>query len=317
MRFAQYAARTWGSHLEELIYTPFGKGQIKNGQNYVYGGAVAKGHYDHVHIADTSPTGGGGAAGGISGGIGGMGEKISLKGKRSRLGGAPGAMSSKAMAAIAAGLEGKINARIGSDGGSVMDALPGGAGGLRNAKGGLLSFAQVARLAESVGLPGVTFAQIAHGESGYNPRAVGHDSGGTLGLGLWQITTGFNDDVIKRFGGRDAMFDPRTNALAAKAIYDRAGIGAWYGTRYMTGTDLHFQGDGDGWARPASGGGGGPTTINVQGGSGSRNVTVSPNISIRGAGASEQRISMIVARHIEALAAQVLAELGEDAMVTM
>jgi hypothetical protein len=43
-----------------------------------------------------------------------------------------------------------------------------------------------------------------------------------------------------RWPERDAQ--RATNALAAKAIYDRAGIGAWYGTRYMTAPNLHYQG---------------------------------------------------------------------------
>jgi hypothetical protein len=123
------------------------------------------------------------------------------------------------------------------------------------AKGGRLSADDVARLAESVGLPGVTFAQIAKGESGYNPRAVGHDPGGTEGLGLWQITTKYNDDIIKRFGGREAMFNPRKNALAAKAIYDRQGIKAWYGTKYLTGRNLHYKGTGGSTTSAKSGGG--------------------------------------------------------------
>jgi hypothetical protein len=73
------------------------------------------------------------------------------------------------------------------------------------------AFDAVARLAESVGLPGVTFAQIAHGESGYNPHAIGHDPGGTMGL--WQITTKYNDDIIAKYGGRQAMFSARTLSL--------------------------------------------------------------------------------------------------------
>ncbi len=111
-----------------------------------------------------------------------------------------------------------------------------------------LTHQQVAALAESVGLPGETFAQIAKGESGYQVGAVGNDPGGTPGYGLWQITTHWNDDIIKRFGGREKLLtDPVANAKAAKAIYDRQGIKAWYGTRYMTGTNLHYKGDTSAW----------------------------------------------------------------------
>jgi cell wall-associated NlpC family hydrolase len=120
---------------------------------------------------------------------------------------------------------------------------------------------QAAALAESVGLPGRAFGQLARGESTLRVNAVGHDPGGTLGLGLWQITTGFNDDIIARYGGREAMFIPSVNAMAAKAIYDRQGIGAWYGTGYLTDPQAHFTGP----IPPATEGGPGgrPNTQNV------------------------------------------------------
>ena len=88
---------------------------------------------------------------------------------------------------------------------------------------------ELASLAHAAGMksPGL-MAQIANGESSGNPRAVGNDPGGTTGLGLWQITTGYNDDVIAQFGGQDAMFNPLKNAQAAKVILDRQGVGAWY-----------------------------------------------------------------------------------------
>lgn len=88
---------------------------------------------------------------------------------------------------------------------------------------------ELATLANLVGManPG-RMAQIAQGESGGNPSAVGHDPGGTEGLGLWQITTGFNDDLIRRYGGRSAMFNPLNNAKAAQEILERQGMGAWY-----------------------------------------------------------------------------------------
>jgi hypothetical protein len=80
LRFAQYAAETWGSQLEELIHTPLGYG-VKNGAR-VPPYATAD-HYDHVHIADTDPaapgdksgppTNGGAGAGPSPGGFGGGG----------------------------------------------------------------------------------------------------------------------------------------------------------------------------------------------------------------------------------------------------
>lgn len=73
-----------------------------------------------------------------------------------------------------------------------------------------------------------------HGESGGDPRAVGHDPGGTTGLGLLQITTGFNDHIIRRYGGRSGMFKPLRNFLAARDVFlerERmgvSGISGWY-----------------------------------------------------------------------------------------
>lgn len=108
--------------------------------------------------------------------------------------------------------------------------------------GPTLPFNVVAALAEAAGMPGVTFAQIAKGESGLRPGATGIDPGGTKGLGLWMITTGYNDALIRKYGGWRNMLNPVINAKAAKEIYDSQGIGAWYGTGFMTGTNLHYKG---------------------------------------------------------------------------
>lgn len=93
----------------------------------------------------------------------------------------------------------------------------------------------VARIARWAGLPGRTFGQVAHGESNFYPGVFGIDPGGTEGLGLWQITTGFNDARIRKWGGRKQMFNPLKNAKAAKEIYDEQGLGAWYGLDFVTG----------------------------------------------------------------------------------
>jgi hypothetical protein len=129
-----------------------------------------------------------------------------------------------------------------------------GLGSLRNGPKAPMSRNAVAALAESVGLPGITFADVARGESGYDPDNVGHDPGGTTGLGLWQITTGYNDDIIAKHGGVQAMFDPHTNALAALDIWRRQGKAAWNGTRYVTGWNLHYKGGSGGSSAGAGGG---------------------------------------------------------------
>jgi hypothetical protein len=244
LSYAKYEASTHGSGLDELIHTPLGFG-IKNGKQVplsFWGSAINAQHHDHVHVGDRTPDAGGGGIGGLGGALGGGGfglpPSLNLDAPTSGVQGAAGAVANAAMAAMTKGLEDKINGAIG-----------GGAGGLglTPGKGGALSFEQVAKLAESVGLPGVTFAQIAKGESGFNPSAIGHDPGGTRGLGLWQITTKYNDDIIKMLGGEQAMLNPQINAQAAKMIYDRQGIKAWYGTKYLTDPNAHFTGDGIGW----------------------------------------------------------------------
>lgn len=105
-----------------------------------------------------------------------------------------------------------------------------------------LPFNIVAALAESAGLPGITFAQIAQGESNLRPGATGVDPGGTKGFGLWMITNGYNDELIARLGGEREMLNPVTNARAAKSIFDSAGYGAWYGTQFVTAYDKHYEG---------------------------------------------------------------------------
>jgi Transglycosylase SLT domain/Peptidase M15 len=86
--------------------------------------------------------------------------------------------------------------------------------------------ATLAHIAE-MSSPGF-MAQLAQGESSGNAHAVGDDEGGTEGLGLWQITTGYNDALIAKYGGRSAMFDPLLNARAAAEVLASQGTGAWY-----------------------------------------------------------------------------------------
>ena len=102
--------------------------------------------------------------------------------------------------------------------------------------GVVLSENQIMELARKAGLPPITFLQIAQGESGYRPAAHGYDPGGTEGLGLWQITTGYNDELIAKYGGMQAMFNPWRNAQAAYELFVAAGrtIQPWYGTKYVT-----------------------------------------------------------------------------------
>jgi hypothetical protein len=105
----------------------------------------------------------------------------------------------------------------------------------------------VERIAAWAGLPDPkAWAQIAHGESSYEPGAIeptesiGIGGVPVKGYGLWQMTTGVgNDALINRFGGTSQMLNPLVNARAAKALFGMQGWGAWHGTKFLTG---HAQG---------------------------------------------------------------------------
>ena len=96
---------------------------------------------------------------------------------------------------------------------------------------------QVKELAESVGLPGRVFEQIAHGESQYYPGIVSNDGG----YGLWQNTPRVWGAsalaYLASLGGTGQLLNPYKNALMAKFLYDSAGktISPWFGTDYVTG----------------------------------------------------------------------------------
>jgi hypothetical protein len=87
-----------------------------------------------------------------------------------------------------------------------------------------LSPAQIYALARDAGFDrphAVTMTAIALAESGGNPGATNITSR-EESYGLWQINVKANTD----FRGQN-LLDPRTNAKAAKVIYDRQGYGAW------------------------------------------------------------------------------------------
>lgn len=99
----------------------------------------------------------------------------------------------------------------------------------------------IAAIAEWAGAPGDTMEYITRGESGGRPGATGIDPGGTKGLGLWMITTGFNDALIAKLGGQSQMRNPLLNAKAMKSIYDSQGLGAWYAA-HPANTNDHYTG---------------------------------------------------------------------------
>lgn len=104
---------------------------------------------------------------------------------------------------------------------------------LNNAAGHVRFTAQIVKsIAESVGLPGTPFEQIAHGESQYYPGVISGDGG----YGLWQMTPRVWGSAAKmmmaRLGGVGAMLNPLKNATMAKYLFDNAGgVSPWFGTQ--------------------------------------------------------------------------------------
>jgi hypothetical protein len=141
-------------------------------------------HANHIHLAVAHAvgkllglSGGRGRARGLGGGLG--GKSIRLKGRKSGLGGAPGALAEAGSSAYAKGLEQHINKQIG-----------GGRGrGFGRVSGGSVP-AQIARVLSRGGLNKVGAAGIignAYAESTWNPAAQGYGGGG-----LWGFTASPN-----------------------------------------------------------------------------------------------------------------------------
>lgn len=88
----------------------------------------------------------------------------------------------------------------------------------------VLSPKQIYALAVDAGFPkpgtATTMTAIALAESGGRTDAVGHNSNGTTDTGLWQINSSHGYSQA-------SLLDPRQNARAAKAIWDRQGYNAW------------------------------------------------------------------------------------------
>lgn len=122
-----------------------------------------------------------------------------------------------------------------------------------------LSMQQIAQVAEAAGLPGVTFSQVAIGESGQRPGADGGLSGtpGPAGYGLFQMTpavqsqetlakwaaiAGPGKTAADMAGPDPSYFNPVKNAQMAKVLYDSGGIGNWYGVGSVTDPNAHYTG---------------------------------------------------------------------------
>ena len=274
MRFARHAATTYGSQLEELIYSPMGF-SIKDGRR-VPPYAVAD-HFDHVHIADTAPGGAAGLMASMDTFGPGM-QRLDLRLPGVSAGGVGGALARSAVSAYATGLEG-----LGMDAAGAS-----GAGGGATSAGGKYARADLAALwTQAGGPPEVAglMAAIALAESGGNPSAY-NPSGAT---GLWQI-------LGNPFPG-DAR-DPLTNARMAVAKYRTQGLGAW--EAYTRGMHTRFMGDGIGVSR-ARVRSGGPVRAAAASSAGSGGVSVTaPPVTLNYAGSMDvNRVEAIVGRNMD------------------
>jgi murein DD-endopeptidase MepM/ murein hydrolase activator NlpD len=104
---------------------------------------------------------------------------------------------------------------------------------------GRYNLAQLIQLSKSVGFnddQAIKMAAIAMAESGGDPRNDTIKSGlykqsGETSYGLWQInmTGPYRQERLGWFGinSVDKLYDPITNAKAAKIVYDKQGFGAW------------------------------------------------------------------------------------------
>jgi Lysozyme like domain len=96
-----------------------------------------------------------------------------------------------------------------------------------------ISGAKVAEAAHGAGFRDetlITMVAIAKAESGWNPRAH-NPTPPDNSFGLWQINMigNLGPERRKLFGidSDDELFDPATNARAAKIIHTQQGFGAW------------------------------------------------------------------------------------------
>ena len=105
-----------------------------------------------------------------------------------------------------------------------------------------ISGAKVAEVAHDAGFRDetlVTMVAIARAESGWNPRAHNDNAGtGDNSYGLWQINMigalGPERRTLFSIDSNDELFDPATNARAAKIIHKQQGFDAWSVFRHGT-----------------------------------------------------------------------------------
>ncbi len=118
----------------------------------------------------------------------------------------------------------------------------------RVSDGTIAGVAKNAGLAGCRGVPAGTWVAVALAESGGNANA--RNSNGEDSRGLWQINMRAQASWI----GNRNLYDPATNAWAAKTVCEREGVGAW--SAYTNGSYRQYLARGNAAAAAAGNGGG-------------------------------------------------------------
>ena len=161
-----------------------------------------------------------------------------------------GSVAESQLGKLISGMAGAINDVFGDMLGNMFGGLLGGAGNLLSGTGGgsgvgtgpvdmgadvneqLMNTAKLAMSAGFNKSEAKTMAAIAGGESTFNNKAHNNNAlTGDNSYGLWQINMLGKMGAARRaeFGisSNEDLFNPMTNAKAAKKIYDSQGFGAW------------------------------------------------------------------------------------------
>ena len=103
-----------------------------------------------------------------------------------------------------------------------------------------IPFNAAAMLAEKAGLPGITYAQIAIGESNLTPGAVSPDGG----YGLWQMTPRVQSAAtVNAWENVGTYFNPWNNAQQAKILAGSGtGTSNYFGIGSVTDWNKHYTG---------------------------------------------------------------------------
>lgn len=104
--------------------------------------------------------------------------------------------------------------------------------------GPAIPFNVAAAIAEQAGLPGITMAQVAIGESTLHPGAVSPDGG----YGLWQMTPRVQSaSTVSAWNRIGSYFNPFKNAQMAKVL-GQPNSGTYHGSSHVSNWNQHYHG---------------------------------------------------------------------------